>query len=459
MRIFRFLLILAFLSTAFFNSAQAQGMDTETGFIMLRNQADSSVAQRVQIHDAYEKILPILLSGQRNGSILEFQPAFAVGAVKIKFAAGARPAMLGGMRVFENLRDAKDLIPRLSSPGQAVTKAYNPHFEIDVYGVCPFIYGLVADDHVVGSLRDNNGKILAVYEDYADLHGEARYGCFIGNSWALPGHKITYKIYSAAEVLRGTYTVTVPNITFTALNNKNSVARGKGPAGKVYQAFWYHHDLNPANTYQLVDKTGTISVEGNWNVDFGTTKFRGGDALDIYVNQDPRFIFIKNMFVPYSFCYLDTNQCVVYGFSNQEASMAVKHNGTLYTYTGKFDPWEGYFGVFVWDEASLPVFLAAGDVVWGAGGLPYQLPNLAANVNYTTDVISGKAPMYKNFSVCIAYPYDGIYDCRWVHSDKTGDYSVDFGRDLKETDVFFVIVNYINPITGNKTILEQPYGP
>ena len=99
MKTLRFLLVTTFMLTLMVGSAGAQAGGTETGYVALPIQFDPAMPLRIQARDAYERMLPAFLAAQKSGSILEFQPQFAAGVVKITFAAGARPVMLAGLAV------------------------------------------------------------------------------------------------------------------------------------------------------------------------------------------------------------------------------------------------------------------------------------------------------------------------------------------------------------------------
>jgi len=460
MKILRILLIGAFLFTVFAGSARAQEVQPETGFIPLLTEYDASVPQQTQILASYQKLLPILHSAQQNGIILEFQPEFTVGAVRITFASGTRPAMLGGAQVFQTLSDAAVVMQRPLSEQQGVG-IYNPHFYLELFSSCPLIHHLIPNDYVVGSLRDSAGKIVAVYEDYADSSGRAWTNCFEGNNPMVPGHNVTFKVYRSDGMLRGTYTASIPLIKITGLDSVNSVIRGTGPAGKTYDAYWYHPNLNAANTSYSKVISGTISNTRNWSVDFGAKKVRGGDMAGIFVNYSPRFTFRRFMHAPSSYCYLSLNSCGLYGFANQGASVMIAHVGARYKFRGNFSAESGLFTATLQDSEGYPINLVAGDTISGTGILSYSLPNLTTNVNFTTDVISGKAPANRYFYVIVSDASLTNGYSLWVHSDASGAYSADFSGlwDLDESDTFIATISYQDPIQGNETYFNQPFGP
>jgi hypothetical protein len=459
MKTLRFLLVMTFMLTLFVSPVQAQGGGSEMGFVSLLTQVDPAIPFRVQAQDAYERILPVLLAAQKSGTVLEFQPEFSVGVVKIKYAASARPAMLGGMKVYDDIHAAAIVPHSFPDKGQVRT-TFNPNFAIYLYESCVDVYGLGSGNRVVASLRNQAGQILGVFENYADSSGYT-WDCFSGSYGnVLPGYKVTFKVYNSLGGLRGTYSSSAPAISYTAMDPMNSIVSGTGPAGKAYNAWWFHCNLNAANTCYWTNQTGTISSAKTWSVDFGTTKFRGSDTIWIYVNYGSRFSYDLWTRVHYSYCYLGADYCALMGFAKQAASMTITHAGTPYTFTGQSD-FHGWFGSSLEDTSGLPIFLVAGDTFVGTGISLYSLPNLTAAVDFSTDVVSGKAPANKYFWVGIYYPYSGTWYDLWVHSNAYGNYSANFHSlvDLKSTDAFIVEISYQDPVKGNRTYLEQPFGP
>ena len=461
MKTMRILLMAAFLFAAFANTAQAQETDPEVGFLPLAYDVNSTLPQRGQWAMAYQQMMPLLSAAQRDGTILAFNPEFAVGAVRVTYAKGTIPPTLAGQPVYANLADAVKMMPRAAEE-QAITKAYDPHFVLMLYTSCPHIYGLIEGDRVVGILRDKYGETLAVYESYANANGQAHYECFHGRFSALmPGYRVIFKIYNSAGALRGSYRVAIPSITFKAIDRVNSIVNGTGLADKPYVADWQHRNLDANHTYIMKQVNGTFSSAGNWAVDFGETKFRGGDYLGINVNPTSRFTIRHSMYVPYAYCVMGDNYCGLHGFSNQPATMTITHGGTPYTFTGKFSLYRGWFTASLVDANGYPIFLEAGDIVAGTGIQTLRLANLTAAFNFDADTISGKAPPNKYISVFWLPEGGSMFYEIWVRTNASGDYVADLSgiTDLISTQVYSVSISYTDPVTGNSTHLYQIYAP
>lgn len=461
MKRFCFLFVMTFVLVFFAGSAGALGGDVEMGYLSLPVRADSSIPLRVQAGEAYERFLPVLLAAQRSGSILEYHPEFAAGIVKIKFSAGARPAMLGGLVVYDDVQVAVSKVPHATRPARELRAAYDPEFILDLYDGDFSATGLVSGDRLTGKLYDNMGKLLAVADSYADALGDA-FAWFDGSlNDVLPGYKVIIKVYSAGGGLRGTYQVTAPKITIDSFNNASSVASGTGPAGKPYEVTWFHPNEDAGNTTLNVTKTGTISGAGTWSKDFGTTPIRGADEVTVSVNVSTRFWIARYLHVPYSYCYPGDFYCAMFAFPNQAVFMTVTHAGTPHTYTGTADFDDGWFGQDILDSSSNPILLVSGDKFQGTNISAYNLPNLTATFNYTTDVVSGRAPANKYFWVYVSSPSGSPEVSAWVHSNAAGIYSFNLHAiwDISMKDPFVVEVLYHNPASGNRTYLYKPFGP
>jgi hypothetical protein len=218
-------------------------------------------------------------------------------------------------------------------------------FEMRLFDNCFQARNLVPNARLTGSLRDRTGRILALYDGYADASGNISFGCF---SWAgsysdvVPGHKLAFQEFDGAVRLK-TYTVFAPAIRFSSIDKLNSVVKGIGPAGKDYEAYWYHNFWNSTDGAALnILRKGTISSTRSWSVDFGTVKIRGNDKLHIIVQQNPNFRFTRWMDAPHIYCVLGGN-AVKYPVCLQDCSHKIVRGTTIYNYSGKFDA-EGISG-------------------------------------------------------------------------------------------------------------------
>lgn len=460
MKVLRLFLVTIFMFTLFISPVQAQEGE-EYGFVALVTQADAALSLRMQARRAYQRLLPDLLAAQQSGTILEFTPEFRAGILKIKFAAGARASALSGIEVLDNAQAAINLVPAQSPSGPQAAAVYDPSFELDLYNSCFYAYDLGEDSHVVGSLRDNTGRILDTFGGDADLDGFL-IGCFdsdgpYGN--VLPGHRVIFKIYDSLGALLGTYTAVAPTITFASFNKTTSVISGTGPKNKPFWIGWYHENLDAGATYTNAARTRTILSNGKWSVDFGTKPFRGGDEFYMIVSLNARFTFGHYFTLPHIFCMLGSNYCEISGLPLAAASLNITHAGVTHTFTGRFDE-SGQFGATLQDSKGAPILLTTGDRVSGTGVPAYLLPNLTAIPNFTSDRVNGKAPANKYFGVSVKDYCQCWYDV-WAHSNSARSYSADFSSmlDLVAGDSYILETYYIDSLTGNVTDRHVAVGP
>lgn len=432
-------------------------------FVPLLTKVNPAIPLRVQSQQAYQRLLPQLLASKKSGSILEFEPEFSAGIVKIKYAANAREfAITGAQEVLDNIHEAVAAVPHEQAPTVGRT-ASSPLFYPTLFSSCFDTYNLGANSYLVASLRTSANAVVANYAGYADGDGHL-YDCFNWNGSytnVIPGYKLTYKIFTAlGGTVLGTYTATVPNITITGINAANSTASGTGPIGKPYWIDWSHANLNAGNTYLYGTQTGTVSNTGSWAVDFGTVKFRGGDFVDAYITQNANFIFDRWMYVPYAYCELGGNYCEIEGFPRQAATMTITHAGTPYTFTGKFSNWN-WFSANLEDSMGAPIFITAGDKISGTGITTYTLPSLTAVPNFATDVVTGKAPANRYFTVWVYDVYNQYWYGIWTHSDAAGNYSANFSSifNLRAIDTLTFEIYFRDPVTGNVVDRYFPFGP
>lgn len=461
MKVLRFVLVLAFIFTIAISPAQAKAGE-RNGFMPLLTKVNASIPLQSQTRQAFQRLLPKLLALQKNGAILEFQPEFGAGILKIKYAAGASMDALGTAKIFDNIHTAVAQVPHTKSASLR-PEVLTPYFYPNLYDSCFSAYNLGNSARIVASLRDKTNAIIANYAGNADTNGYL-YNCFNWNgpyTNILPGYTLTYKVYDSTGVtLLGTFVTTAPKITFDTINKATSVIGGTAPANKSYSIGWYHRNLDAANSYIYPSMSGMVSAGTQWQIDFGTTPFRGGDYFYIDLNQTANFTFERSLNAPYVYCELGSNYCGIYGMPLQTASITIVHAAVSHTFTGTFSPW-GWFSVNLEDANHYPIFLVPGDQVSGTGIPVYVLPNLTVNVNFTTNVVSGLAPANKYFYV---EPYDVLTDSwysAWVHSNASSGYAANFtpSIDLKAGDALAVEVYYRDTVTGNNTYKYVVFGP
>lgn len=462
MKALRFILVVVFMFTMFVSPVQAQESG-HYGFVPMVTQADPNVPLVVQAQHAFEKLLPALLAGQHSGTILEFEPDLAAGIVKIKYAASADMSTLGTAQVSNNIHAAVAMVPHPKVVKSEGGSAFSPTFRPYLYSSCFEVIDVNINSYVVASLRDKTGAVVANYTGIADVSGYL-YDCFdYAGAYTniLPGYKVTYKVYTTAGGgLLGTYTTIAPTVNFTTVNKTTSVVGGVGPVGKAYSIFWYHDNLNAANSTLIVNKTGTIPATAKWSVDFGVIKFRGGDHFNMYVTQTANFVFYRSWFVPYIYCQLGSNFCSIYGVPFQAATLSITHAGVVHTFNGKFTR-GGWFDIELLDAAGAPIFLTPGDKISGTGIPVYALPALTIVPNFTTDVVTGKAPASRYFSVWVKDVQNQQWYSVWAHTDALGNYAASFSGtfDLVSGAVLTYEVDYVDPATGNETDKYMAVGP
>jgi hypothetical protein len=464
MKLFRVLLIFAFMLAAMAASpAQAAG-GKKIGFIRLLASVDAKSPLQVQARSAFNRIRPQLLALQKQGVILAFEPELKAGIVKIEYAVSGlnNATALLQYQTFDNIHDA--IVPGASAASHgAQPEALAPIFDMELYDSCFSGTLLGADSHVFGSLSDKAGRIIASYEGYADSSGDISFDCF---PWSgsytdvLPGYKVTFKIYdSATPTLLGTFSIVAPDVDFTFINKTTAVVSGTGPAGKPYAVSWYHDNLDAGDTWKSNTKYGTISATGTWFKDMSGGTFRGYDALDVYVKANSNFWFLRWMDVPYIYCQLGGNYCEISGFAFQPATISIVHAGTTYSFSGKFAA-DGYFFAKL-ENAGDPIFLKAGDKVSGTKLPSYTLPALTGTIYFSTDVIAGKVPANRYFDLWAYSPCSCTEYLVYSHSSATGSYNSDFSSqvDLVKMEATNIEIYFTDPATGNVTDYFRSFVP
>jgi len=455
MKTLRFLLAVLFLFSTGSGIVSASPPGVSYAFIPLISEGiDPAIPIEVSARHSFNRLVPLLTAAQRRGDIIVFEPELSFGFLKVQYRSGFDIAALVDRPVYDNIHSAVAATsPQVLSQINDLPPAPTPLFHLRLYNSCFWATGLGANRRVSTSMRTGSGRLVANYEGNADASGNLL-DCFswIGN-WVnvMPTYRITFKRYNGNTLL-GTYSVTAQWIKFNSVNKLTSEVRGKAPAGKSFEATWEHPNLNLANNYLVVTKTGTVPGSGNWSVDFGTVSIRGGDEIEFWDKQTANFEVGRRFIVPYSECELGGNNCTLYGYPGQAATLSIIHAGHTYTFNGVFDD-RGEFFAELLSSSLNPIFLAAGDKVSGTGISPYNLPNLTAVLHAATDTVTGKAPPNKNFLVMLNVLQTSLDYRDWVHSDASGNYTADFSGsvDIKPAQSYAMGVFYVNPTTGNDT--------
>ncbi len=461
MKIARILLLAALLLSAF--SSTAFTPDRAVGFIRLVAQPDSGIPMPVQAQQAFHRLLPRLLAAKAAGQIVSFEPSLDLGILQFVYRPSAGVPDLAGKAVFTDIQQAAaassaDLPPKGGG-------CLNPNFRMRLYNGYFSATCLAASAHVVGSLRDTTGRAVALYSGTTDASGNIAFGSF--NSWSgptwelMPGYTLTFKEYGGTTLL-ATFKVKVPSVKVTSIAKATSIVQGAGPAGKVVTINWSHDRLDATDSSLSVTKARTISSAGTWKVDFGTVPMRGDDYLGLDLAMNVNFTFSVSTFVPAAYCMLGGNYCEVYGFPRTSASLQIVHGGSTYNFSGRFDS-GGTFSAELLNSGGTPIYLGAYDKVSGTAVAQYGLPKLTANINYTADTVTGKAPPYKYLSVWVMPANTGSWLWVYAHSNSSGVYTANFmtthGLDLVVGDPYTAEVMYRNPATGTATDYYAVYGP
>jgi hypothetical protein len=458
------LLLVFILALTLFSSSTAQAKDGERyGFMPLVKQVDASIPLRIQSQKALNRLMPELLAAQNQGTILDFEPELSTGILKIKYAAGTNKSTLGTAQVFDNIHTAVAMVPHTEPVRTQTVSGLSPSFLISLYSSCFMITNLNSNSYVFASLRNKKGAIMATYAGNASSSGSLN-DCFDYTgvySDILPGYKLTYVVYDTfGGAVLGNYTTVAPPINVTAINKKTSVLTSTSSPGKAYSIWWYQDNLDAGNSFLAVNKTGIIRPTGQWSVDFGTVKFRGGDEFDIDVTQNANFTFTRTYNVPSIYCQLASNYCALHGSPLMPATLSIVHGGKTYTFNGTFSAC-GCFGVNLLSAAGTPISLAFGDKISGTGVAVYALPRLKAVANLATDVVTGIAPANRYFEVAVKDSYTYAWYTTWVHANSAGNYSSSFASqfDMMPGYPFVVDVYYTDILTGNVTERYMPVGP
>ena len=456
-KLFRLILINILLLGLFSVPVQAQ-KDSQGGnfvYAALITQLDPQVPLYVQAQQAFERLQPQLLEAKRQGQILNFEPDFSGGLVKIELASGASTLSINDSPLtFSDIHSAAQVVAgqkkqlkaqSLADVSPSAVAMHNVYLGSSCFDASyPLPYA-----HLVASLRDSAGNIVSTSEGDADNTGYI-WDCFNGVGLAT-GYKANFRWYSSTGTYLNLYTVTAPKITFSGLDKVNSIARGTAPAGKPFDIYWWHPLLNSTDTGIDGGSWGLVPSTGAWAIDFGTVPFRGGDYLNMRIKYT-NFFVRREFSVPYANCYTGAERgCTIDGYPGTAVSASIKHAGVTHDFAGKFNSSNSFYAEPRKADGS-PIFLSAGDTITATGVAAWLIPSLTANINYSTDVISGKAPASKYFQISVRDSNWNWYG-KWVHSDAMGNYATSFASqiNLLSTSAYAVEVNYINPGTGNGT--------
>src|SRR6185369_1602880 len=172
--------------------ATAQAAGQFVGYLPLLSHVDPNLPIRVQSQRALSRMMPKLLALQKDGVIVAFEPELSVGVLKVIYSATRQLSALADVQTYSNIHDAMVTSPRAERLTQSASV---PSFLAELYSSCFDAFNLGAFSHVVGSLRDTIGRVVANYEGDADGSGYIDYynRCFSWNgsySTIVPGYKL-----------------------------------------------------------------------------------------------------------------------------------------------------------------------------------------------------------------------------------------------------------------------------
>ena len=473
MKIVRILLIAAFALSLCLSAAPARAAGPSTGFVALVTQAKPNMPLAAQARMEFNRLAPALLAAKQSGYLLDFQPEFRAGILKLRFSGtSVAPMSVAGMMqrpVYGSIHEAAAAVPHQRIPAERVSAAVTgSQFYVNLFGSCFEGFGLPLNAHIIVTLKDGAGNLKAKYEGNEQDDGFADnylFECFnwSGYNTIVPGWKVIFKVYDTypGGTLLETYAPTVPTVKFTSITKSSAVVAGTGPANKAYEIYFWQPVLNAAGDWVANGFADVISGAGTWSDDVYSGSMRGGSWIEVDVHQAPNVTFIRGMQAPYINCQLGGNFCSITGFAFQTSQLKVIHSGTTYTFNGKFDAW-GWFGASVENSSGAPVIIKAGDKVLGTNVAQYTLHTLVINAfDFTNDIVSGKAPASKFFDVWVQSYSSLDWVEYWTGSDGSGNFSVDTTGDidLLSTETSEAEIYFQDKPTGNVTDLTRVYGP
>jgi hypothetical protein len=436
----------------------------------LVTQADprGPLAARAQLE--FQVLAPVLLAAQQSGQLIDFNPEFQVGILMLRFMGPAVEATESASRLFSRpvystASDALRAVPHYRPTQRVSAGGIFQGFYVYLYDSC-FEGDVPLNAHVIAILKDDTNVVQAKrqFNEQDDGNSDGQfYECFdwTNDSEVVPGYKVTFKVYNApGGTLLSTYTATAPMITFTSLNKATAQVSGRGPAGKAFELNWSQEKLNAAREWTSETVSGTISAARTWSGDVSAGRIRGNALINMRVYQTTNIAFARSMLAPRIFCQLGGNQCNISGFPHQSLTLRVIKAGTTYTFSGQADNL-GIFEVELFTPAGLPIKINSGVKVGGTNVALYTQPALSINpFDFANDIISGKAPPSRFFDVWVETYSHGWYSY-WRGSNAQGNFSVDTTADfdLVDTETSQSRIRYLDPVSGNLTILYKVYAP
>ena len=458
------LFVLVFLLSLGSLGVHAQGVKTSIAYLPLltpTGQSDGGT-DYFQARQAYERLAPKLMEAQVRGQIVRFRPVLSSGMAMVEVAAGTDLASLLGpaQPVFDTAQAALNAmqVGPVSESGQTAL----PSISIRLYDSCFTVSNMGVNYQYKAYLKDTGGRLVGATQGKMNASGYAQV-CLSG-IWAgiAPGYGLTFKVYDGSWILQTTYTTNIPHLQFTSITPATKIAKGTGPASSTLAFTLIHPKLDETGTSTLTHKTVTSSSAGAWQVNFSPAAMRGGDGVEIqWLKPGTAFTFTRDASAPYTYCEMGNYECEFTGGApGSTGNFFVKHGGSTYNFTGKFNEY-GSFGIYLYNSQGDPIFLATGDQAGGTGMPTLTLPTLTATPNYVTNIVSGKAPANRWFTIELGR-YDSGLDqwnwwTKWVKSGAAATYSVDFTSlvDITDQDSLYLLPDIVDPSTGNEIFMEK----
>jgi hypothetical protein len=120
MKIIRFLIIAAFALSLCLSAAPARAAGPSTGFVALVTQARPNMPLAAQARMEFNRLAPALMAARQSGYLLDFQPEFRAGILKLRFSgASVAPMAVADMMqrpVYGSIHEAVAAVPHQPMP-------------------------------------------------------------------------------------------------------------------------------------------------------------------------------------------------------------------------------------------------------------------------------------------------------------------------------------------------------
>lgn len=480
MKTYRVLLALVILLAMNSLAASAQASaSTSFAYISLlpasqvvSSSGESTLPVEMLSQRTYEHLFPALLHARQQGLIVQFQPEFSAGMVKVEYLSGVNLAPLLGER-FSIYSDPSPILENLwmfgrrTSNSQEIPALTTPRFSLLVKNSSFSGYNFPADRYLKFTLSDPSGKLMAVADAYTQSNGYF-WAYFGEGNWSAmePGYTFSAKMYLLDRTtLVKTFSTTIPNLRISSIDVASKTVKGTAPVNGNLRVELYHLNLNAFGGSSATTNFLVAPASGAWQTTFATP-MRGNDYVWVDLEPGGNFSFSTYLTAPSIHARLGSNYGYLYGSPNTAASMTIRHTGIDYPFSGKFSN-RGYFYGELFTANGAPIFLQAGDKLSCTGVTALTLPVLTASLDAATDIVSGTAPAGKYLDVYIYVQTScGEYSCwHWygdyIKSTVAGTFALNFSEvvDILPTDTLEIDVYYLDPVTGNESYYYDLISP